>query len=80
MNITSLDDRYYDDKERDDYYPVCLFFYPVKVMNFDFHESPECTAYEWVSIEEYKKYPLWSHSKTLEKFFRFEDFPKEYIS
>jgi 8-oxo-dGTP pyrophosphatase MutT (NUDIX family) len=78
--ISEIDDRYHDDMERDDFYPVCMFIYPTKLAHFDFHESPECSEYEWVSLEKFRKYPIWTHSKTLEKYYRFSDFPKKFIS
>jgi 8-oxo-dGTP diphosphatase len=80
VQITELDDRYFDDREKDDFYPTCMMYYPVKIAHTDFHESPECTGFEWVSIDEYKNKPLWTHSATLSKIFHLEDFPKEFIS
>ena len=78
--LTELDDRYYDDKKRDEFYPVCMFIYPLKLSHFDFRESPECTGYEWVSIEDFSQYPIWTHSAHLVDVFQKWDFPKKLIS
>ncbi len=63
--ITELDDRYHRDTERDDFYPVCMFVYRTKLTHYNFHESPECTGYEWVSIDDFQAYPIWTHSAYL---------------
>ncbi len=65
--ITELDDRYYGDREKDDFYPVCMFIYRVELAHYNFHESPECTGYEWIGIDEFKEYPLWTHSRDLQR-------------
>ena len=80
IQVTELDDRYFDDLEKDDFYPVVMMYYPVKLTAFDFHDSPECTSYEWVSLTEYKHKPIWTHSASLGLIFKQSDFPKEYIS
>ena len=80
VQTTELDDRYYDDIVRNEFYPVCLFYYPVRLLHYDFQESPECSEFEWVHISEFKDYPIWSHSMWLVKIFDPIDFPESYIS
>jgi len=65
--ITELDDRYHKDIDRDDFYPVCMFVYRTKLAHYNFHESPECTGYEWVNIDDFQTYPIWTHSAYLAK-------------
>ena len=78
--ITELDDRYYADEKNDELYPVCMFIYPVRLAHFDFRESPECTWFEWVSIEDFPKYQIWTHSASLVKVFQKKDFPLSWVS
>lgn len=80
VQVTEVDDRYFDDPERDDFYPTLMMYYAVKFAHFDFHESPECTGYEWVNMSEYAKKPIWSHSAGLSRIFRIEDFPTDFLS
>lgn len=80
MQIVEVDDRYFGDLEKDDFYPTLMMYYAVKLAHFDFHESSEYTGYEWVTLEAYQKKLIWSHSATLAEIFHGEDFPKEYIS
>ena len=54
--------------------------YPVRLAHFDFRESPECTGFEWVSIEDFPKYRLWTHSASLVKVFQKGDFPIDLLS
>jgi hypothetical protein len=80
VQIAEVDDSYFGDRDRDDFYPTLMMYYAVKFAHFDFYESPECTGYEWVTLYEYRTKPIWSHSMGLAKIFDISDFPVQYIS
>jgi hypothetical protein len=80
VQIAEVDDRYFGDRDRDDFYPTLMMYYAVKFAHFDFYEFPECTGYEWVTLDEYRTKPIWSHSMGLAKIFDISDFPVQYIS
>ncbi|MBX9808798.1 NUDIX domain-containing protein [Candidatus Gracilibacteria bacterium] len=80
VQVTELDDRYHDDQLRDDFYPVCMMYFPVHLTSLDFHRSSECIGYEWTKIADFSKIPIWTHSMSLTQIFKPSDFPRDLIS
>ncbi len=80
IELTELDDRYHKDENEDDFYPVLMMYFPVKILDFHFGMSDECIDIVWLPIEKFGEKQIWSHSQSLAHIFRFIDFPKDFIS
>ncbi len=80
VQISELDDRYHDDTEKDDFYPVLMMYYPVKFHHLDFQGSRECESLIWMGIEKFREKEIWSHTASLANIFKRDDFPKEFIT
>ena len=65
--ITEVDDGRWGDFETDDFYPVCVYVYRVRLTHYDldFDRSPECTDFVWVAPEDFPQYRIYSHSARL---------------
>ncbi len=65
--ITEVNDGRWWDFETDDFYPVCVYVYRVQLShyNFIFDDSPECADFVWVTLDDFSKYPIYSHSARL---------------
>lgn len=80
IQISELNDRYFDDPEKDDFYPVLMMYYAVKIQNADVFEKSQYTQFIWENIHEFGQVPIFSHSASLADIFKTTDFPKEFIS
>ena len=80
VQLTELDDRYHKDENEDDFYPVLMMYFPVKILDFHFGKSDECVDTIWLPIEKFGEKQIWSHSQSLACIFRVEDFPEDFIS
>ena len=80
IQISELDDRYHDDKEKDDFYPVLMMYYPVRLKKLKFQKSRECANFIWLPIEKFSEKQIWSHTASLVNSFKSSDYPKEYIT
>lgn len=65
--IAEVDDGRWGDFETNDFYPVCVYIYRVKLAHYDldFNRSPECTDFVWVAPKNFSEYPIYSHSARL---------------
>lgn len=80
IQLTELDDRYHKDENEDDFYPVLMMYYPVKILDLHFGTSDECIDIIWLPIEKFGEKQIWSHSASLAQIFQKEDFPKSLIT
>lgn len=80
IQVSELDDRYHDDKEKDDFYPVCMFYYAVKFYHFDFSFAPANLEMQWLPLEKFSETFIWSHVQSFQKVFNPSDFPDSFIS
>ncbi len=80
IQISELDDRYHDDTEKDDFYPVLMIYYPVKFHQLDFQKSQKHLDITWLPIEKFSEKQIWSHSANLAQIFQKDDFPISFIT
>lgn len=80
VQVSELDDRYHEDREKDDFYPVLMMYYPVKFHHLDIHASRECADTIWLPIEKFRQKQIWSHTASLENIFKKEDFPRDFVT
>jgi 8-oxo-dGTP pyrophosphatase MutT (NUDIX family) len=65
--ITEVDDGRWGDFDTDDFYPVCVYVYRVRLTHYDldFDHFPKYTNFIWVAPEDFPSYPIYSHSARL---------------
>lgn len=80
IQVTELDDRYHGDIEKDDFYPVCMFYFAVKFHHFTFPDAPDHLEQLWIPLDAFEHTPIWSHVKSLASVFDPASFPREYHS
>lgn len=80
VQVSELDDRYHEDREKDDFYPVLMMYYPVRLCSLDIQKSQECAECSWLSIEKFSEKQIWSHTASLANIFKKEDFPRDFIT
>jgi hypothetical protein len=75
LQVVELDDRYHQNEEMDDFYPVLMVYFPVRFLDLNFGKSRGCASYIWLPIHKFSEKQIWSHSANLASVFTKENFP-----